>query len=111
MKSQMSSKFGPIRPRTSELAALSVSKKSHRFKVGEMLLILIGSSSFLQVTRVTIKAWMSLNFSQIPPLSVKLAALECLKNPSFLIGSASFLQVTRITTKPWMTLNFSRIHH
>ena len=45
---------------------------------------LIGSSSFLQVTRVTIKAWMSSNFSQIPPLTVEVAALECLKNQHIL---------------------------
>ena len=39
-----------------------------------------GSSSFLQVTRPTIKAWMSLNFGQIPFLTSELAALEHLKN-------------------------------
>ena len=66
---------------------------------------LIGSSSFLQVTRTTIKAWMSSNFGRIPPLTSELAALERLKKitynlvstlaPSFLIGSSSYLQVTR----------------
>ena len=70
-------------------------------------LFLIGSFSFLQVTRTTIKAWMSSNFGRIPPLTLELTALECLKNlnnklastlePSFLIGSSSFLQVTRAT--------------
>ena len=39
-----------------------------------------GSSSFLQVTRPTIKAWMSLNLGQIPSLTKELAALEHLKN-------------------------------
>ena len=39
-----------------------------------------GSSSFLQVTRSTIKAWMGLNFIKIPPLTMELAALERLKN-------------------------------
>ena len=67
---------------------------------------LIGSSSFLQVTRTTIKAWMSLNFGGISPLTAELAALERLKKtyklvstlvPSFLFGSSSFLQVTRET--------------
>ena len=69
-------------------------------------LFLIGSSSFLQVTRTTIKAWMSLNFVGISPLTAELhvAALERLKKtyklvstlaPSFLFGSSSFLQVTR----------------
>ena len=41
---------------------------------------LVGSFSFLQVTRTTIKAWMSLNFGGIPPLTLELAALEHLKN-------------------------------
>ena len=39
-----------------------------------------GSSSFLQVTSPTIKAWMSLNFGKISSLTKKLAALELLKN-------------------------------
>ena len=39
-----------------------------------------GSSSFLQVTRSTIKAWMGLNFGKIPILTSKLAALEHVKN-------------------------------
>ena len=38
-----------------------------------------GSSSFLQVMRTTIKAWMSLSFGQIPSLTTELAALERLK--------------------------------
>ena len=60
---------------------------------------LIGSSSFLQVTKTTIKAWMSLNFGGISPLTAELAALERLKKtyklvstlaPSFLFGSSFF---------------------
>ena len=39
-----------------------------------------GYSSFLQVTRPTIKAWMSLNFDKIPLLTSELAVLERLKN-------------------------------
>ena len=39
-----------------------------------------GSSSFLQVTRTTINAWMSLNFCEIPSPTTELAALERLKN-------------------------------
>ena len=39
-----------------------------------------GSSSFLQVTRSTMKAWMGLNFGKIPSLTSELAALECVKN-------------------------------
>ena len=40
---------------------------------------LIGSSSILQVTKTTIKAWMSLNFKQNQPQIVELTALERLK--------------------------------
>ena len=39
-----------------------------------------GSSSFLQITRPTIKAWMSLNFGKIPSMTSELAALERKKN-------------------------------
>ena len=39
-----------------------------------------GSSSFLQITRPTIKAWMSLNLGKIPSLTSELAALEHQKN-------------------------------
>ena len=38
-----------------------------------------GSSSFLQVTRTTIKAWMTLLFCQILQLTTELAAFEYLK--------------------------------
>ena len=43
-------------------------------------LFLIGSFSYLQVMRTFIKAFMSLNFGQIPLLTTALAALERLKN-------------------------------
>ena len=81
-----------------------------------MPLFLIGSSSFLQVTRTTIKAWMSLNFGGISPLTAELAALERLKKtyklvstlaPSFLFGS-SFLQVTRETILSQMSSKFDQ---
>ena len=83
-------------------------------------LFLIGSSSFLQVTRTTIKAWMSSNLGEIPPLTSEFAALECQKKskyklvstlaPSFLIGSSSFLQVTRTTSiKSRMSSKFGTI--
>ena len=39
-----------------------------------------GSSSFFQVTRSTIKAWMGLNFGKITMLTSELAVLEGLKN-------------------------------
>ena len=39
-----------------------------------------GSSSFLKITRPTIKAWMGLNFSKNPSLTSELAAFELQKN-------------------------------
>ena len=78
------------------------------------------SLSFLQVTRTIIKACMSLNFCQIPPPTIELAALECLINecivvntlaPLFLIRSYSFLHVTRTALTAWMSLKFSKIEH
>ena len=39
----------------------------------------IGSSSFLQIKRTTIRAWMSSNYGGIPPLTSEIAALEHLK--------------------------------
>ena len=50
------------------------------------LLFLIGSFSYLQVKRTYIKAYMSLNFGQIPPLTTELAALERLKNQCHVIS-------------------------
>ena len=44
-----------------------------------------GSSSFLQTTRPTIKAQMSLNFDKIPSLTLELAALEHLKNECIML--------------------------
>ena len=44
-----------------------------------VLSVLLGSFSFLQVTRATTKAWMSLNFVKIPLRTTELAALEHLK--------------------------------
>ena len=41
---------------------------------------LIGSSSFLQAIRTTIKAWLSLNFRKILLPTSELAALERQKN-------------------------------
>ena len=39
-----------------------------------------GSSSFLQVTRSVIKAWMGLNLGKISSVPCELAAVEVLKN-------------------------------
>ena len=85
MISRMSSNFDPIRQWTVELAALERLQKFPLTYNGRNVVstlgpsFLIGSSSYLQVTRTTIKAWMSWNLSGIPPLTAKLAALECLK--------------------------------
>ena len=54
------------------------------------LLFLIGSFSFLQVTRTTIKAWMSSNFGGIPPLTSELAALDQFKK-SFIREYSKYL--------------------
>ena len=53
-------------------------------------LFLIGSFSFLQVTRTTIKAWMSSNFGGIPPLTSELAALDQFKK-SFIREYSKYL--------------------
>ena len=45
-----------------------------------VLSILNGSISFLHTIRITIKAWMSLNFIKIPSHILELAPLEHLKN-------------------------------
>ena len=84
--SWMSSNFGQIRPPTTDLAA---EKNPHRLIMGKSKssrfsavsrLFLIRSFSYLQVMRTYIKAYMSLDFGQIPPLTTELAALERLKN-------------------------------
>ena len=85
MISRTSWHFSQIRPRTAELAALERLKKFPLTYNGENLVstlapsFLIGYSSFLQVTRTTIKAWMSSNLARIPSLTSELAALERLK--------------------------------
>ena len=86
MISQMGWKFGKIQPGTYELAALERLGKSPLTYNGRNVVttlvpsFLDGSSSFLQVTRRIIKAWMSLNFSNFPSLHSELAALEHLEN-------------------------------
>ena len=77
----MSSKFNRIQPRTAESAALEHLKKYPYTYNGENPVstlepsFLIGSFSFLQVTRTTLKDWMCSNFARIPPLTSELAAL------------------------------------
>ena len=77
-------------------------------------LFLIGSSSFLQITRTTIKSQMGSTFCQIRPLAAEFASHERQEKfqliyngrnvvtplvPSFLDESSSFLQITRTTIK------------
>ena len=86
MRSRMSLKFGKIRPWTAELAALERLKKSPLTYNGKdvvntpALSFLIRSSSFLQVTRTTIRSRMNWKFSKIWPWTVELPALELLEN-------------------------------
>ena len=83
--SRKSSKFGQIGQRTSELAALERLEKFPKTYNGRNLVntlapsFLILSSSFLQVTRTCMKAWISSNFGQIQP-PTELSALARLKN-------------------------------
>ena len=85
---------------------------------------LIGSSSFLQITRTTIISRMGSKFSRIRPGTNELLALECLGKSqstyngrnvvtylvlSILDGSSSFLHTIRTTIKAWMSLNFGKI--
>ena len=84
--SQTSLKFGQIGPRTAELAALERLEKTPKTYNGKNLVntlapsFLNQSSSFLQVSRTSIKAWMSSNFGQIPTPTPELSALARLKN-------------------------------
>ena len=86
IKSRMGSKFGKIGPGTYELAALERLENSPYTYYGRNVVttlvpsIFDGSSSFLQITRPTIKAWMSLNLGNIPSLTSELAPLSVRKN-------------------------------
>ena len=86
IKSRMGSKLGSIRRRTYELPALERLEKSPSTYNGTNVVTTLvpsfsnGSSSFFQVTRSAIKAWMGLNFNKIPSLTLELAALEHVKN-------------------------------
>ena len=86
MKAWMSSNFGQIPPQTPELSALCASENLMYNVVNTLApLFLIGSSSFLQVRRTTIKSWTGSKFDQIGPWTAELAALERLENPHRLI--------------------------
>ena len=74
--SRMGSKLGKIRPGTYELATLECLEKSPQTYNGRSVVttlvpsFLDGFSSFLQITRIIIKARMSLNFGKIPSLTL-----------------------------------------
>ena len=77
----MSSNFGKIPLQIMELAALG-RLKNQCYNVVNTLApsFLIESSSFLQVTRTTIKSGLSSKLSLTGPCTAELAALERLKN-------------------------------
>ena len=66
--------------------------------------ILIGSSSFFEVRRITITSWMSSNLSQIRPWTVELAALECagLSAMIFFSENAWQIKVKFYVVHPWI---------
>ena len=77
IKAWMSSNLDRILPLTSELAALERLKKMSYNLVSTLApSVLIGSSSYLQVTRTSMISWTSSNFNQIRPRTAELAALE-----------------------------------
>ena len=75
LKSWMFTKLGSIQRRTYELAALERLEKSPWTCNGRNIVTTFvpsfsnGSSSFLEVTRSAIKAWMGLNLGKIPSLT------------------------------------------
>ena len=81
----MVSKFRKIGPGTAELAALECLGKYPYTSNGRNVVrtrapsFLNRTSLFLQVTRLTITAWMCLNFKQNQPQTVELIALERLE--------------------------------
>ena len=75
----MSSNLGRIPPLTLELVALERLKKSYNLVSTLAPSFLIGSSSYLQVTRTSIISGKGLNYSQIRLRTAGLAALERLK--------------------------------
>ena len=80
MKAWMSSNFGQIPTPTPELSALARLKKLLYNVVSTLApSFLIGSSSYLQVTRTSITSRTSSKFGQIGPRTAELAALEHLE--------------------------------
>ena len=124
MKAWMSSNFGQITDTNTRVICPCASEKLLYNIVSTLApSFLIGSSSYLQVTRTSITSRTSSKFGQIGQRTAELAALERLEKspytyngrnlvntlkPSFLIGSSSFLQVSRTCMKAWMSSNFSK---
>ena len=79
IKAWMSSNLGRIPLLTSELVALERLKKRHNLFSPLAPSFLIGSSSYLEITRTSIISQTISNFSQILPRTAELAALERLK--------------------------------
>ena len=79
IKAWMSLNLGQMPSPTTELAVIERLKSMYNLVTTTPPLLLIGSSSFLQVTRTAIKSWIVLKFYKIGPGTVVLAALECLE--------------------------------
>ena len=77
MKAWMSSNFGQIPPPTPELSVLAY--EILMYNVVTTLAFLIGSSSYVQVMRTSIRSRTSSKFGQIGPRTAELAALERLE--------------------------------
>ena len=82
MRARTSLNFGLIGPPTVELDALErLKKKTQRLIIGKMMSpLFLRSFTYLHSTMTYMRAWMSLNFSQIGSGTTELAALEHLKN-------------------------------
>ena len=73
--SRMNLNFDQIRPLAAELSALECLKNQYFVVATLASSFFSGSSSFLQVTRITTISQISSNFGQIRPQTAELAAL------------------------------------
>ena len=79
MKAWTKSNFGQIPPPTPVICPCASEQLMYNVVNTLAPSFLIGSSSFLQVTRTTIKSWTSSKFDQIQLWTAELAALERLE--------------------------------
>ena len=79
MKAWMSSNFGQIPTPTPVICRCASEKLLYNVVTTLAPSFLIGSSSYLQVTRTSITSWTSSKFGQIGPRTGELAALERLE--------------------------------